>query len=343
MTQDADRFELNAYAQRAEAIAADADVLLSQALPDYAYWIELSGFAGDDETGPGARQSTQRVSLGCAPIEVAPILRERLFRQKFSVVLTSATLATRSIKPDETQETAETAFAHIIGRLGCEGARVFQAGSPFDYAAQASIHLVRSLATGPRGGEDSQIEPRPLPFNQALAAHILHHVRETDGGAFVLFTSFASLNAVASELAEPLAEMGIPLLAQGRDGSRTHILQRFRENDRSVLLGAASFWQGVDVRGRALRNVIITKLPFDPPDRPLTQARLDRIEERGGNPFMEESLPRAIVRFKQGFGRLIRSKSDTGRIVVLDPRVLTARYGRAFLAAFPPGIPTYTE
>ncbi|MBX3383470.1 MAG: hypothetical protein KF864_08175 [Phycisphaeraceae bacterium] len=343
VTQDADRFELNAYAQRAEAIAADADVLLSQALPDYAYWIELSGFAGDDETGPGARQSTQRVSLGCAPIEVAPILRERLFRQKFSVVLTSATLATRSIKPDETQETAETAFAHIIGRLGCEGARVFQAGSPFDYAAQASIHLVRSLATGPRGGEDSQIEPRPLPFNQALAAHILHHVRETDGGAFVLFTSFASLNAVASELAEPLAEMGIPLLAQGRDGSRTHILQRFRENDRSVLLGAASFWQGVDVRGRALRNVIITKLPFDPPDRPLTQARLDRIEERGGNPFMEESLPRAIVRFKQGFGRLIRSKSDTGRIVVLDPRVLTARYGRAFLAAFPPGIPTYTE
>jgi ATP-dependent DNA helicase DinG len=128
------------------------------------------------------------------------------------------------------------------------------------------------------------------------------------------------------------------MLAQGRDGSRTHMLQRFREDERSVLLGAASFWQGVDVRGRNLRNVIITKLPFDPPDRPLTQARLELIEQRGGNAFMEDSLPRAIIKFKQGFGRLVRSKSDTGRVVVLDPRVLTARYGRLFLAALPKGV-----
>jgi ATP-dependent DNA helicase DinG len=116
------------------------------------------------------------------------------------------------------------------------------------------------------------------------------------------------------------------------------MLQRFREDERSVLLGAASFWQGVDVRGRNLRNVIITKLPFDPPDRPLTQARLELIEQRGGNAFMEDSLPRAIIKFKQGFGRLVRSKSDTGRVVVLDPRVLTARYGRLFLAALPKGV-----
>ena len=115
-----------------------------------------------------------------------------------------------------------------------------------------------------------------------------------------------------------------------------------RENDSSVLLGAASFWQGVDVRGRALRNVIITKLPFDPPDRPLTEARGELIRERGGNPVMEDAIPRALIRFKQGFGRLIRSKEDRGRVVVLDPRLVTARYGRLFLNALPPGVPLTT-
>ena len=125
---------------------------------------------------------------------------------------------------------------------------------------------------------------------------------------------------------------------QGTGVPRNTLIERFRADERSVLFGVASFWQGVDVRGRNLRNVIITKLPFDPPDRPLTQARLELIEQRGGNAFMEDSLPRAIIKFKQGFGRLVRSKSDTGRVVVLDPRVLTARYGRLFLAALPKGV-----
>jgi ATP-dependent DNA helicase DinG len=116
------------------------------------------------------------------------------------------------------------------------------------------------------------------------------------------------------------------------------ILKRFREHEESVLFGAASFWQGVDVKGRGLRNVIITKLPFDPPDRPLTQARYELIESRGGNPFMEDSLPRAIIKFKQGFGRLIRSEEDRGRVVVLDSRLVTARYARYFLSALPEGV-----
>ena len=172
----------------------------------------------------------------------------------------------------------------------------------------------------------------------ALADRVLHHIEATDGGAFVLFTSFATLYAVADAIEDPLTRLGIPLYVQGRGGSRSFILERFRENDRSVLLGAASFWQGVDVRGRNLRNVIIARLPFDPPDRPLTQARIERIELRGGNPFLEETIPRAIIRFKQGFGRLVRSATDTGQVVVLDARILTARYGRLFLDALPAGV-----
>ena len=175
-------------------------------------------------------------------------------------------------------------------------------------------------------------------YNDRLAGRILSHIDATDGGAFVLFTSFAMLNKVADALAPELRDRGMPLLVQGRDGPRMQILERFRQNDRSVLLGAASFWQGVDVRGRGLRNVIITRLPFDPPDRPLTEARLERITERGGDPFREESLPRAVIRFKQGFGRLIRSKADTGRVVVLDPRIVTTGYGKRFLEALPEGV-----
>lgn len=318
-----DRYELNSYSQRAEMIAADAEVLVSQTLSGCAYWGEVS--RGIDDSRP-------RITLACAPIEVGPILKERLFRQPHSVILTSATLATRTSRKDETSEAAETAFAHVLARLGCEGAKTLQLGSPFDYAKQ-----VRFVVDPPRfdATEDDRASRDAL---SPLSRTILKHVRETKGGAFVLFTSFSQLNRCASELTGPLAAAGLPLLAQGRDGSRSAILQRFRENDRSVLLGAASFWQGVDVRGQALRNVIITKLPFDPPDRPLTQARYELIESRGGNSFMEDSLPRAVIKFKQGFGRLIRSRDDSGRVVLLDDRVLTARYGRIFLAALPKGI-----
>lgn len=362
---EADKYELNAYAVRAAMIADDAETLVTQSQAGCAYWVEVSG---SDEGDGGRFSRGPRVTLACAPVEVAPLLKEHLFRAEHSVVLTSATLATRTAASGESGESAETAFAHAMSRLGCEGAGTLQLGSPFDYATQVDFIIDRGVdgppAPGSRGGgrrkspfgaartidETSQIDDfasfiegdappsRPMSYSQKLAARVLHHVRETNGGAFVLFTSFATLNAVASELAGPLSKLGMPLLAQGRDGPRGLILQRFRENEQSVLLGAASFWQGVDVRGRGLRNVIITKLPFEPPDRPLTQARCELIESRGGNAFAEDSIPRAVIRFKQGFGRLIRSASDHGRVVVLDARIVTARYGAMFLRALPKGL-----
>lgn len=345
-----DKFELNALAIRAEEIAVSADILVSQSQPGSVYWAETGGM---DES------RFQRVTLACAPIEVAPMLREHLFAREHSVVLTSATLATRSIKEAESTERAETAFAHALGRLGAEGARTLQLGSPFDYANQVQFIVDQSAPDSrrsprpsprpaSRGGDDDLYTSgdtdgtRPRSYAEALADRVLHHVQATDGGAFVLFTSFATLNAVARALARPLSRLDMPLLVQGQSGSRTAILEEFRKDHRSVLLGAASFWQGVDVRGRGLRNVIITKLPFDPPDRPLTAARTEAIQSRGGDPFREDAIPRAVIKFKQGFGRLIRSHSDHGRVVVLDPRVLTTGYGRAFIDALPAGVKVTT-
>lgn len=372
---DADRFELNGYAERAKMIAEDAEVLVAQSQPGCAYWVESSG---DEDGGSGF----QKVTLACAPVEVGPLLKERLFSTDYSVVLTSATLATKTVQgakaaPKETvraagerrfvpenevempREVAEAmeppkfvkqqdAFAHAMKRLGAEGARTMQVGSPFDYAKQ--VELVVDLtppemdefsgsSAGSFGGSYGGERKRTWADDAAhVAKRVIHHVRETDGGAFVLFTSLATLRAVAKLVREPLGRLGHPVMAQTVDGSRTAMLEQFRQNDRSVLLGAASFWQGVDVRGRGLRNVIIAKLPFDPPDRPLTQARHELIESRGGSSFGEDSLPRAIIRFKQGFGRLIRSAEDQGRVVVLDPRLVRSGYGKQFLAALPPGV-----
>ncbi|TVQ63188.1 MAG: helicase [Phycisphaerales bacterium] len=320
---EADKFELNAYAERASEIADAAEVILAQALPGYAYWVEVTRREHASRAGQGVR-----VSASCAPIEVAPLLKEHLFEKGHSVVLTSATLATRTVGPGEALEHAETAFAHAMTRLGCEGAETLQLGSPFDYAQQVELFVDRTMP-----------DPNDARYLPELCARIMDHAAETKGGAFVLFTSLRTLRQAAEELRCPLEALGCPLLAQELDGSRTAMLEAFRAEPASVLFGAASFWQGVDVRGAGLRNVIITRLPFDPPDRPLTEARTEGIRARGGDPFREDSLPRAVIRFKQGFGRLVRSATDKGRVVVLDPRLVTKPYGRFFLKALPEGVP----
>lgn len=389
-----ERLELGALAKRASEIGECAAAMIGQTLgftdrgdPLYAYWVEVEGdrpatnapvhAGGDDDehdetdtTAPTRqRRFGPRVTLACAPIEIAHILRRYLFEperedaasegelddsteledapkptppKRTGIVLTSATLATRAAKSSDgasspSSARPDAAFAHISSNLGIPAATTLQLGSPFDYRRQARIIIdltvpdPKQLRTQPRGGPS---------FNDALADRIHAHLRTTRGGAFVLFTSFATMYACADRLRSSLSREGWPLFVQGRDGSRQAILKRFVQEDDGVLFGAASFWQGVDVRGDRLRNVIITRLPFEPPDRPLVQARNERIELTGANPFMQDSLPRAIIRFKQGFGRLIRSKTDRGQVVVLDPRIATARYGRMFLAALPEGLPT---
>ncbi|MBC7835340.1 MAG: helicase [Phycisphaerales bacterium] len=352
LKEEQDKYECASYILRAQGIADDAEALIEQSLSGSVYWIESSDADMDPAAGTGGSggggsggsggtgRRTPRLRMACSPVEVALLLKLHLFNKPLGIIMTSATLATRTLdsRPgDELPERAETAFMHIKSRLGCDAAAILQLDSPFNYARQAEV-IVDAGMPSPRGSFAGDAE-----YIDALADRVVRHVNATDGGAFVLFTSFASLFACADAVGPRLEKLGLPLLVQGRSGSRSHILERFRSEEGAVLFGAASFWQGVDVRGSALRNVIITRLPFDPPDRPLTQARLERIKERGGNPFAEESLPRAVIRFKQGFGRLIRSATDTGRVVVLDPRLMTARYGRAFVDALPPGIEMRVE
>ncbi len=217
-------------------------------------------------------------------------------------------------------------FEFLKTRLGVTAAETHALGSPFDYPNQVAIHLPRNLPDP---------SDRPQEFEQVAIKAIAHYLERTQGKAFVLFTSYKMLDAAARALTPWLAERNIALFAQSDGMPRSKMVEAFKADINSVIFGADSFWQGVDVPGEALSNVIIVRLPFSVPSHPLLEARLEDIRRRGGNPFVEYQVPEAVIKLKQGFGRLIRTRTDRGIVVILDPRVMTKPYGRTFLSSLP--------
>jgi len=259
------------------------------------YWIEVNP-KGD------------RLSLNAAPLHVGELITEHIWNTKNAAVLASATLTTHG------------EFTYLRNRLGAEMADELALGSPFDYESSTLLFV----------GSDMP-EPNQPNYEQMISRAIVSTAIATGGRMLVLFTSYAALKRAAQGITAPLARENIFVLEQGEGASANTLLESFKSTERAVLLGTKSFWEGVDVPGEALQVVVITKLPFDVPTDPLIAARSETYED----PFNEYYLPEAILKFRQGFGRLIRTQSDRGVVVILDKRVMTKQYGRLFLESLP--------
>jgi ATP-dependent DNA helicase DinG len=293
--------ELQEFGRRLRDARDGISIFLEQSAPEHVYWVERTG------------KTSQFLSLNAAPVDLAPVLRRMIFRENCCCVMTSATLAVG--RPD---------LAYFRERIGATGAEPLRLGSPFDFQKQMKIYVVQKMP-----------DPRDTKYHAELERWIGKFTTQTEGCAFVLFTSYRDMQQVAGQMQKFFAAKNMNLLVQGGGAPRGKLLEQFKSTPRSVLFGTDSFWGGVDVPGDALSNVIITRLPFAVPDHPLVEAKLELIQQRGGDAFTEYSLPEAVLKLRQGVGRLIRTKSDRGIVVILDNRIVTKPYGRAFMQALP--------
>jgi DNA polymerase-3 subunit epsilon/ATP-dependent DNA helicase DinG len=276
---------------------AEANIsgMISKPTQGMVYWIEV-------------QPNGNRLSLNAAPLSVASLVEKYLWHEKRAVILTSATL------------TAHGEFQYLRNTLGADEADEMQLGSPYDYESAALLYIANDIP-----------EPNVNGYQQALDRALVATAKATGGRMLVLFTSYAALKKTAQNITGPLAREDIYVYEQGDGASPNALLESFKATDRAVLLGTRSFWEGVDVPGASLSIVVLTKLPFDVPTDPLIAARSEMYEDS----FQQYYLPEAILKFRQGFGRLIRTASDRGIVAILDRRVLTKQYGRLFLESLP--------
>ncbi|MCC6300049.1 MAG: hypothetical protein IT314_12180 [Anaerolineales bacterium] len=287
--------DISNVARRLTEAEANITGMISKPVKGMVYWIEV-------------QPNQNRLSLNAAPLSVASLVEENLWHEKRSVILTSATL------------TAHGQFQYLRNTLGADEADEMQLGSPYDYVSAALLYIANDIP-----------EPNQNGYEQALNNAILATAKATGGRMLVLFTSYAALKKTAKAITGPLAREDIYVYEQGDGASPNALLESFKATERAVLLGTKSFWEGVDVPGESLSVVVLTKLPFDVPTDPLIAARSEMYEDS----FNQYYLPEAILKFRQGFGRLIRTASDRGVVAILDRRVLTKQYGRLFLESLP--------